>query len=524
MPERAQDDLGWLQALRSAKPCGGALKHRLTFGLLAIALLGAWIGFSSSDGRLQYPDAFDYAQMGRQLAEGHGMTSLQVFPYVLGWLDAGDFDTQPPWPVVWRFPLPIALRAAAFRILGVSDTAALLPALLLSALTAPLLFRLGNRLGGPLAGLLAAALWIASPSQQQLALTGLTEPGAAALGVAIAGLALRARDDASWRASALLGASLGLALLQRTNLLALAPVAVAMVATARNGRRSVRLATIGIAALAVAAPWLVRNALAFGEPLLNLTSDRGLLRLGLGQDPFYQLAVADPAAVLRTSLAQYPAGWSWEWLRASAPAMLGREFAWLLPLGALGTLADLQRPRRWAWALAWSGLTLTVLVFAPPYPGVLRFYWPYAPLLLAPTCAALGTLARRFPGRHAPTLAAAVVAASFVFFAPRDNAAPLLGSRAARPELAWLTGRISRDALIASDVSYAVAWQARLASLRFVGNYGVLAAIDERIARIEALHVSAANAGAVKPLREPPLSALFEPARAESGVLFVRRR
>jgi len=524
LPERAQDDVAWRHALRSATPCGGRLKHVLTSALLVIGLLGAWLDFAASDGRLHYPDAFDYAQMGRQLAEGHAITSLQAFPYVLGWLEAEGLDTQPPWPVVWRFPLPIALRAAAFRVFGASDASALLTALLWSALTAPLLFRLGNRLGGPLAGLLAAGLWLASPSQQQLATSGLSEPGAAALAVAIAGLALRARDTAGWRASALLGAVLGLALLQRTNLLALAPVALGLLATAPGGARIPRLAAALGAGFAVASPWLLRNVLAFGEPLLNLTSDRGLLRLGLGADPFYQLAVADPAAVLQASLAQYPSGWSAAWLRASAPAMLGREFAWLLPVGAVAALCELRRPQRRAWALAWSGLAATALVFAPPYPDVLRFYWPFAPLLLASTCAALLALARRLPGAHSATLAAAGAAGLFVLLAPRGDTAPLPGVRGAPPELGWLADRIAPDALVASDVSYAVAWQARRTSLRFVGNFGVMANIDERIARIDALHVSAANARAVDALRAPPLADVFEPVPSPSGALFVRRR
>jgi 4-amino-4-deoxy-L-arabinose transferase-like glycosyltransferase len=527
VPERPSDDLHWLRALRSAEPCRGRLKRGLALAMLALALVGAALGFAGSDGRLHYPDAFDYAQMGRQLAEGEGLTSLQAFPYVLGWLDAAGLDARPPWPVMWRFPLPIALRAASFRLLGPSDAAALLPPLLLSALTAPLLFLLANRLGGPLAGLLAAGLWIASPSQQQLALTGLTEPGATLLAVAIAGLALRARDEAGWPACAALGAALGLASLQRTNLLALAPAAIAAVALASTGRRAPRLAALAIAGGLVAAPWLARNALAFGEPLLNLTSDRGLLRLGLGSDPFYQLAIAEPDTVLRESLRRYPSGWSFAWLRASAPDMLGRELAWLLPVGVIAALADARRrgPRRATWALAWSGLVLTALVFAPPYPDVLRFYWPYAPLLLAATCAALLAAARRLPSPHAPSGLAVVVAAAFVLFAPRDDPAPLLPVGNTPPALEWLAESTPADALVASDASYAVAWQAQRASLRFAGNFHVMAQIDERIARIDALYLSARNAGAAGPLREPPLSNVFEPVASERpGALFLRRR
>lgn len=530
MPDRPGDDPTWLQTVCSPEPCAGRRKHVLTLAVLLVAVLTGVHGFNASEARLLYPDAFDYAQMARQLAAGEGMTSLQAFPYVVGWLADGGFEAGSPWPNVWRFPLPIVLRAASMRLLGPSEAAALLPALLLSLGTAPLLFRLANRLGGALAGLLAASLWIVSPSQHQFASSGLTEPGAVALAVAIAGLALRARDDSRRFVGVGLGAALGLALLQRSNLLALAPVAVGIAVLGQARGRGRRLASILGTALLVASPWLLRNAVLFGDPLLNLTSDRGLLRLGLGADPFYRLAIEDPASTLRSSLALYPQGWSLEWLAAAAPQMLGREFAWLLPVGLVGAVVSLRgsraagtRDRRLAaaWALAWSGLAATAAVFAPPYPDVLRFYWPYTALLLAPGCALLASLAQRLPGKATGPVACAAGIAVFVLAAPRGNVAPLFPAPAS-PVLGWSGETRTVEGLVASDQSYVVAWQTGLPSLRFSGDYAVLSVIDERIERIGAIYLSAANVRTAAPLRRPPLSRLFEPVEGTGGALFVR--
>ena len=201
------------------------------------------------------------------------------------------------------------------------------------------------------------------------------------------------------------------------------------------------------------------------------------------------------------------------------------------------TVADWRRPRCSAWLLAWSGLLATALVFAPPYPNVLRFYWPYAPLLLALVCGSgLDAGARwagtRVPARWAtwaawaPAALGVAVLLAFSLFAlrrPGATTAPLPPARGRPPEIGWLADRTPPDALVASDVSYAVAWQARRPSVRFAGRLGVIAAIDERIDRIDVFYLSPANARAAAPLREPPLSDLFAAAPAVRGVLFLRR-
>ena len=75
---------GWIHGSPAA--WSGAARWGAACALAALQL-GVWIAVQTRDTRvLAYPDAFEYAQMGRLLAEGHGFTSQQSFPFVLAWL------------------------------------------------------------------------------------------------------------------------------------------------------------------------------------------------------------------------------------------------------------------------------------------------------------------------------------------------------------------------------------------------------------------------------------------------------
>jgi len=490
---------------------------------LAVAVLSATvcaIEFATSTAALRYPDAFDYAQLGRQLWAGWGFTSLETYPYVLSRLAELGVDTAPPWPASSRFPLPIIAAAASFAALGPSDLAALLPAACATALTAPLVFLLANRLGGPLAGLASAALWNASPSRTELSLTGLTEPGAALLAVAVVLLALRVRELPSGRRCVLLGATIGLAWLQRSTLLALVPGAIAL-ALWSAPRRIERAGAVAGAALLVAAPWLLRNWLVFGDPTLDLTRERGLLRLGLGADPFFSLAPPNRDAVLSASLAAYPGNWSFAWLQGALPQLLGREFSWLLPAAVLAFAVDVRRLRGGVLAVAGSGWAVSVLALSPAYPDVYRFYWPFVPLLVAATCAsAVAALARLEPYARLAVVCAAL--ALFAVLAPRNAAAPLLPMRQPA-KLGWLADAVPADTVITTDQPHYVAWQTGRAAVYFPGDFATAGRIDTQLVRLGAVHFSPRNRRTAEMLNRPPLVDLFRPVEAPRGVLYLRR-
>ena len=78
--------------------------HALLVALVAIAVLRVRAAPDGARG-FTFPDAYHYADIGRQIARGDGMTTLQTYPYVLAWLRETGLPTAPPWPNVTRFPL-----------------------------------------------------------------------------------------------------------------------------------------------------------------------------------------------------------------------------------------------------------------------------------------------------------------------------------------------------------------------------------------------------------------------------------
>ena len=160
--EPLRDRSALLHAVSASEPCTGRVCLAWTLLVLALSATLSAVELATSNPTLRYPDAFDYAQLGRQLWSGQGFTTLETYPYVLSRLAELGVDTGAPWPASSRFPLPIVSAAVSYALLGPNDLAALLPAWCASALTAPLVFLLANRLGGPLAGLLSAGLWLAS--------------------------------------------------------------------------------------------------------------------------------------------------------------------------------------------------------------------------------------------------------------------------------------------------------------------------------------------------------------------------
>jgi hypothetical protein len=108
-----------------------------------------------------------------------------------------------------------------------------------------------------------------------------------ALGVAVCMLlAFRAADEPSRRAAALLGLAIGLTILVRGEALGLLVVLALPAVLATPVRRLARLALVWGVALAVIAPWAVRNATTFDE-LMPVSSEDGPVIAGANCDLTY---------------------------------------------------------------------------------------------------------------------------------------------------------------------------------------------------------------------------------------------
>lgn len=194
-------------------------------------------------------------------------------------------------------PLPTAgypplypLFLSAFSAVGLDSlTAHRAVSCLLGPVAVVLIGLLGRRVRGPRTGLIAAALAAVYPQLVMVDGTVITEALYAPLVAAVLLAAYRLIDRPGWGSAALLGALIGLATLTRTEaillvaLLAL-PACLAGVRRRPDGTRdrwrdalrpAAPLALVAVAATAlVLTPWVVRNAISVGEPIV-LTTNSG---------------------------------------------------------------------------------------------------------------------------------------------------------------------------------------------------------------------------------------------------------
>ena len=290
-----------------------------------------------------------------------------------------------------------------------------------------------------------------------------------------------------------------------------------LVAFASLAERRLRgtLALIGGLALATG-PWFLRNAIHFGTPTLSLTRDRGLILAATGTDPFFrfdqfsagELARADPLAFL--PLPDLGA------LFGSWRAFLGEEFFWLAPLFLLAWLDTARGRDRALWLFSCAGLVATVLVAGTLYPGFVRFYWPFVGLMLV---VVVGILLGRL--RELAYARVAVPIAVLLFlFTPLATRWQLTTFQplAPRPELEGLPELVGPDALVASNVSWVVAWRAGLPAVRLRAWEDTFARLDRDFGPVDAVFMHGRSAkGFGRWLATSPLAERFTEARDFAG-------
>jgi Dolichyl-phosphate-mannose-protein mannosyltransferase len=211
-------------------------------------------------------DALTFHVLGHQLAEGRGFVRPPIASLAEP-LGTGPTAEHPP-----LFELLVGL----IDRLGIDGMTAQKAALcLVGTLTVVLVGLCARRLAGDRAGLIAAALaaaypflWVADGS-----LMSETVYGALIAAIMLAGVAFS--QSPGLRGALVLGGLCGLAALTRGEALLLAVLLLVPLALTRPlpGRRRALLAVAAVAAmLVVLAPWALRNALTFDEPVLISTN------------------------------------------------------------------------------------------------------------------------------------------------------------------------------------------------------------------------------------------------------------
>ena len=241
-------------------------------------------------------DAASYHLAANLFADGKGFT--EPFRYLFGAVDQifrdgqivevvtpiGHLEPTAGHPPVWTLLLGIG---AFLGLTGIFEAQLLavflgIPAIVLSGLA-------GRRLGSERLGLFAAALaatyafiWV-----NDGLLVAETVAVCAAAGVVLVGLRFASLPDR--RNAVLLGIAGGLAALCRAELILYLPIVAGVVLVRRPlqwRERLIRYSIVGLSALIVISPWVVRNLLAFEEPVV-LSNGAGTVLVQANCDPTY---------------------------------------------------------------------------------------------------------------------------------------------------------------------------------------------------------------------------------------------
>lgn len=466
---------------------GGVARRHLWLGAAALTAACLCVFSALTVGVLWHPDGTDYAQIARELTEGHGFTSRQaIYALHLRFLKVhgllwGD------WPSLHRFPLPSLALAACFLVMGAGVSAVLAYGIAFQAATSALIFVWTRRAVGLAPAIVVVLLFSFNGAVMETGCQGLAEP----VGMFFFTLSLfsawRGLSDGRVRLQFWSGVALGLATLGRTDVVVAAPFLLLGIAVGiwRNTPRSKRpwgelgrrggLFLVGI--IVVLSPWLVRNLRMAGSPTFSLhsyfllpagtlppaTGDKWDVSLGWVSDftPPLEYVRSHPGRVWRKW--KHNAGL----LLDDYPTLGGIRFLPVVSLLGLAMPVG-RRMRGIAWLLFLSFAAHAALVcLTDKYMP--RYHYYFLPSMLVVGVGVVWQALGRIP-RHG-----ARVAVLFLLVPVAVDAAQI--SEAARrarvwssfvddEELDFIRTHVDEDGVVFSDVSWAVTWATERRSIR----------------------------------------------------------
>ncbi len=489
----------------------------LAVGLLALGLWSRAPALAS----FRAPDAYDYAQMGRAVHLGRGLSTQQIFPRHVPFLEERGLLDGTSWPNLSRYPLPPLLHAAAQMGTDNPFRAGQMVSGLFFAVAMGLLAVTAARGFGVVGGLAATLLAFSDPDWLHSAHQALTEPLACACLLGFLGVVVGVEVGAwGWRRSLALGLVSGIAVLTRTQLGFLVPVgALTCALLTAKGLRLRHEGCFFLGLFLSVLPWMVRNLSLVGSPWFSFSSTRNLV-MGTGRDLDMELSAPvglsavweqHGSAIGTKILEQLGAGITaeyWGSMYAGLPLWVAVGAA-LFTL--LGILPRFRAPRRLA-SLITSILALNFFTVSLAFP-LDRFFLPTRPLLCLMAAGCLATLIRLITA-HSPWVRRGVAALALGALAIPAFQAVARHQESPR-RVASLEGVLEvcePGSVIASDLSHRIALETPHRALRLPANPEELLEIDQEYLRLDYVLLSAKLMTGAKTKKEAHFNA-FETYR-----------
>jgi 4-amino-4-deoxy-L-arabinose transferase-like glycosyltransferase len=224
---------------------------------------------------LTNPDAMDYAQLGRNLAQGRGFVTYILRPLAF----RGGFENVDPLhaPDVTHGPLFPFLLALGFGASSAKDSIAALVSAGFYLLNVPVAYLLGSRVFNRTVGVCAALAMVFSPLMLEYAVSGMPITLViflmTSLMFAVFTLARRQQTQPDRPATGwlvLTGVLTGALYLAEPLLFWVVPVVIAAVFTLQRSRPLQSAVAFGSPLLLLMGPWMLRNAALTGNPVFGL--------------------------------------------------------------------------------------------------------------------------------------------------------------------------------------------------------------------------------------------------------------
>lgn len=411
------------------------------------------------------PDGARFMNIARSIERGHGFSTPEAWP---AWMN----PERLPMPETFKEPgypyAMVALHTVTGSLFRAGQIVSLVAGVLIPLLLYVLVRRLDTDRG---VAWVAAFLAAFSPLMIQQSVYVMAESLFVALLLGAFVLAARpprwpGAARAPWQALGA-GALFGAAFLVRGQALLAAPALALLLVRQRGAERGFgRITEAAGGALVAASPLLIRNVLAFGEPLHNDAAAFGVwpyvdqLRFSHGLDrPPAPIAFA--FVHIGAVLGQMAESARTFFLQTLPRDILG-AWPWYVPFVAGVVLAG-SRWRNWAfgWAFVAASLPFLFAVYWAP-----RYFASVAPVFLAFT--ALGTvwLWNRIPaGRHRTALTSALALVLGLLAGYQSVRAWRAVPRTYTPELAaarseapFLDDHLAPDEAVMADVTSYWAW------------------------------------------------------------------
>ncbi len=252
-------------------------RHRLNracgIGLVLTVLLAVlWIQcFSTAE--FTNPDAFDYAQMGREIRDGRGFSTIQTFPKHIPYLAERGWLATAHWPNLYRYPLPTLADALCLSFTDDPVTAAVIQSTIFFLLGLPVLYALACFLTNTRVAVIVTVLYASHPAVMRASYNGMSD-AAAFLFLFLVALVL-VTGELSLRRCLLLGVITGLSYLNRSQFVVLVPLIGGYLWLVSGADvRLRRLAVVLAAFTATISPWLIRNTVLTGQPRFSFYDSR----------------------------------------------------------------------------------------------------------------------------------------------------------------------------------------------------------------------------------------------------------